>query len=470
MKKLLIILLLPAFLACSTTDKETVILTINVENATFDEAELVYMTDFILYNRETHTAAREDDGTFRFDVKLHAPVIASLSLGEKRMPVYLEKGRVLTIKADMSDFDNTLAFEGNLVNENKYYQLYQREMAPIYGRQAFFPMLQSASPEEFKDFTITMEDEFAAHMKAFMDQNAISSNFRRFMQTDVIYQLYSGKLMFPMYHRHFNQLEDLPEMPAGYFDFLVTAKNLSEEQLNVQSAAGFVSDFLNYFRMHNEDKIPEGLGFAETNLWIAENQLTGNAQKFAKVYSINYLFNFGDFYEAEEAYENFKAENPGETLTEILTTAYNNALRVKPGAEATEFTLTDINGNDVSLSDFRGKVVYLDFWASWCGPCMREVPYAKELKKRFYGEDDLVFLYVSVDEDEQAWRRTVEEREIQGVHVRVHGMSHEIAQAYNVRGVPSFFIIDRNGMIHDNNPSRPSGQTIDQELLAALEQ
>jgi hypothetical protein len=49
-------------------------------------------------------------------------------------------------------------------------------------------------------------------------------------------------------------------------------------------------------------------------------------------------------------------------------------------------------------------------------------------------------------------------------------MSHEIAQAYNVRGVPSFFIIDRNGIIHDNNPSRPSGQTIDQELLAALAQ
>ena len=49
-------------------------------------------------------------------------------------------------------------------------------------------------------------------------------------------------------------------------------------------------------------------------------------------------------------------------------------------------------------------------------------------------------------------------------------MSHEVAKAYNVRGVPSFFIIDRNGIIHDNNPSRPSGETIDQELLAALEQ
>jgi thiol-disulfide isomerase/thioredoxin len=470
MKKLLLIMLLPAFMACSTTDKETVIVTVNVENATFEEAELVYMTDFILYNRETLTAARSEDGTFTFEIKPHAPVVASLTLGEKRLPVYLERGRKLTITADMEDFDNTLVFEGTLANENKYFRLYQREMAPTYGRQAFFAKFQSASPEEFTAFAAAMEDEFALHMKTFMDQNSISSTFRRFMQTDVIYQLYSSKLMFPLYHRHYNQLEDLPEMPAGYFDFLVTAKNLGDEQLNVQSAAGFVTDYLNYFRMNNEEMIPEGLGFAETNLWIAENQLSGNAQTFAKAYSINYLLNFGDFNEAEEAYENFKADNPGLNLTEVLTTAYNNALRVKPGNAAPEFTLTDINGEEVSLSDFRDKVVYLDFWASWCGPCMREVPYAKELKKRFEGENDLVFLYVSVDEDEQAWRRTVEEREIQGVHVRVHGMSHEIAQAYNVRGVPSFFIIDRNGIIHDNNPSRPSGQTIDQELLAALAQ
>ncbi len=466
----LISLLILTIAACSTTDKETMLLTVEVENATFEEAELVYMTDFILYNRETITATQSEDGTFTFEIKPHAPVVANLTLGDKRLGVYLEKGKDLTIVADMEDFDNTLAFQGTLANENTYYRLYMQEMNPVYGRQVFFSKFQTASVEEFVAFTEIMEDEFAAHMIAFMDENPISRTFRQYFQTDVIYQLYSAKLNFPLYHRHFNQLDELPQMPEGYYDFLVTAKNLSEEQLQVQSAAGFISDYLQYFRMHHEDRIPEGLGFAETNMWIAENQFSGKAQAFAKANSINYMLNFGDFDEAEDAYESFVAENRWEDLNEILTTSYQNALRVKPGNEAPEFTLTDINGEEVSLSDFRNKVVYLDFWASWCGPCMREVPYAKELKKRLEGEDDLVFLYVSVDTDEQAWRRTVEEREIQGVHLRVEGMSHEVAQAYNVRGVPSFFIIDRNGIIHDNNPSRPSGETIDQELLAALEQ
>ena len=468
MKKLLLILLLPAFMACSTVDKETVILTLNLENATFEEAELVYLRDFILYNQEKLTATAGEDGTFRFEVRPHAPVIATLTLGGKRMAVYLEKGRKLTVKADMEDFENTLEFEGTLASENQYYQLFQKELAPTYGRQVFFSKFQTASPQEFAAFTAAMEDDFAVHMRTFMENNTISSNFRRFMQTDVIYQLYSGKLVFPMYHRHFNQLEELPEMPAGYFDFLVTAKNLSDDQLRVQSAAGFVTEYLQYFYMTNEELIPEGLDFPEIYMWIAENQLSGPAQGFAKAYSINYMLNFGNFDDAEELYEQFIAENRWQDLSDVLTKSYNNALRVKPGNEAPEFTLTDINGDEVSLSDFRGKVVYLDFWASWCGPCMREVPYAKELKKRFEGEEDLIFLYVSVDEDESAWRRTIEEREIQGVHLRVHGMQHEIAQAYNVRGVPSFFIIDRDGIIHDNNPSRPSGENIDNELLAVL--
>ena len=470
MKKLFLILLLPAFFACSSDENETTLLQVSVENAEIEEAELVYMTDFILYNRETLSAKPGEDGTFTFELDPPAPMVATLTLGEKRLPVYLEKGKDLTILADMEDFEDSIVYEGDLVNENIYYRLYMDEMNPKYGRQVFFGKFQSASPEEFLAFTIQMEDDFAAHMYEFMEENPVTTNFRQYFQTDIIYQLYSGKMNYPLYYRHFNQLEELPEMPEGYYDFLVDATNISDEQLNVPYAASFVNEYLQYFRMNHEELIPEGMDYAETNMWIADEYFSGKAEAFAKAHSINYMLNFGVFEEAEAAFESFTAENPYEDYNEILTNSYNNALRVKPGTEAPGFTLTDINGEDVSLSDFRGKVVYLDFWASWCGPCMREVPFAKELKNRFDDEDDLVFLYISVDEDEQAWRNTVEEREIEGVHLRVQGMRHEIADAYNVRGVPSFFIIDREGVIHDNNPSRPSGETVDQELLAALEQ
>jgi thiol-disulfide isomerase/thioredoxin len=134
-------------------------------------------------------------------------------------------------------------------------------------------------------------------------------------------------------------------------------------------------------------------------------------------------------------------------VKEIVDAEYQKVLALSPGNLAPAFNLTDITGNPVSLSDFAGKVVYLDFWASWCGPCMREVPFAKELKDRMEGYDDLVYLYISVDTDEQAWRKTVDEKEISGVHVNVPGFSHENSWAYNLKGFSDLFSDRRDGKI-----------------------
>jgi thiol-disulfide isomerase/thioredoxin len=117
--------------------------------------------------------------------------------------------------------------------------------------------------------------------------------------------------------------------------------------------------------------------------------------------------NFAPFEEAQELTDGFNELASDPLYRDLVTGEYKTVLKTAPGNPAPDFTLTDINGEEVSLSDFQGKVVYLDFWASWCGPCMREVPFAKELKKRMAGQDDLVFLYISIDTDEEAWRRTV---------------------------------------------------------------
>ena len=139
-----------------------------------------------------------------------------------------------------------------------------------------------------------------------------------------------------------------------------------------------------------------------------------------------------------------------------------------PGKPAPDFTLLDINGNEVSLSDFRGKVVYLKFWASWCGPCMRQVPPAAELKKRMANQPDLVFLYVSIDTDNNAWRSTVDAHGITGIHMVTPGRERGAPALYQVKWIPTFYIIGRDGNIFDNRPPQPSEPNVDEVLLRAL--
>ncbi|TVQ08910.1 MAG: AhpC/TSA family protein [Bacteroidetes bacterium] len=468
MKRILMLLLLPAFMACTATDKDVTNVKIITENATFEEAELAYFTDFLTRSRESVKATRQDDGTFSFEILPNYPVIANITLGDKRMNVFLDKSSNLQIMADMDDLENSVVFEGSLANENKFLRLYSREYEPTYNRQVFMGMMRESQPDDFTAFANNAIEDVMGTMAEFHASNPLSNSFREYFSTDFQYQVYGYQLMYPMYLDFFFDEDDLPEIPENYFSFLDDATDFSREKLMVASCASFHSTYIQYYLSEQSERVPEGITYPEMIQWVAGDAFEGDARSYTEAFAINFKFNHGDFHAAVEDYEAFKVSNDWELLNELLATTYNNASRVAPGVVAPEIALTDINGNEVALSDFRGKVVYLDFWASWCGPCMREVPYAKELKQRFEGEEDLVFLYVSVDDDEQAWRRTVEQQQIQGVHLNVKGMRHEVAQSYNVQGVPSFFLIDRDGVIHNNNPSRPSGETIDEELRSLL--
>lgn len=145
----------------------------------------------------------------------------------------------------------------------------------------------------------------------------------------------------------------------------------------------------------------------------------------------------------------------------------------KPLSLAPDFTLTDLNGEQVSLSDFKGKVIYLDIWASWCPPCIYEINKAKSVKKYFKDQVDtaMVFLYVSIDKDEKSWKNMVKKKNIQGVHLISKGGEEEaILQKYNVLGVPKFILIDKEGNIVDGNAKAPSDPDLINDIEKLLAQ
>lgn len=115
---------------------------------------------------------------------------------------------------------------------------------------------------------------------------------------------------------------------------------------------------------------------------------------------------------------------------------------------APEFTLKDIDGNEVKLSDFKGKVVYLDIWATWCRPCLQQMKYGKAVKKHYHESNDVVFININVDRGSETWRNYVTKKNIGGVNLYSQGGNEqEIGIRYKANAIPKFIIIDKNGRI-----------------------
>ena len=117
------------------------------------------------------------------------------------------------------------------------------------------------------------------------------------------------------------------------------------------------------------------------------------------------------------------------------------------GAEAPDFTLPDTNGVMVSLKDLRGKVVVIDFWASWCRPCRMENPNMVKLYQKYH-EKGLEILGVSLDGDRESWMKAIHQDGLYWTQVSdLKRWNCAAAKQYGVTGIPFTLLLDKDGKI-----------------------
>ncbi len=137
-----------------------------------------------------------------------------------------------------------------------------------------------------------------------------------------------------------------------------------------------------------------------------------------------------------------------------------NAIQV--GKAAPLFTLTDMDGNEVSVDDFKGKYVLLDFWASWCRPCREESPNMVKAYKQFGGED-FEIVGVSLDKTSEPWLKAVKDDGM--TWTQLHDPKGDVANIYGVESIPFTLLLDKEGVIIDRNLRGEALQNKLEEIL-----
>lgn len=136
--------------------------------------------------------------------------------------------------------------------------------------------------------------------------------------------------------------------------------------------------------------------------------------------------------------------------------------RCKPGTPMFNFQYQDVDGHAVSLKDLKGKYVFIDVWATWCGPCCAEIPYLQKLEKLF-SKKKIVFVSISVDNNTGTWKRMVKEKQLGGIQLNYGGNSR-LLDEFGITGIPRFILLDKKGRIVNARMTRPSDEATEKTL------
>jgi peroxiredoxin len=171
--------------------------------------------------------------------------------------------------------------------------------------------------------------------------------------------------------------------------------------------------------------------------------------------SIIFGFEHHSFTDVENVYQQFINTCTTPYLKDTLQKYYTASKRFKPGNSVPEFSLKNDKGKMVSLNDFKGKVVYIDFWGVNCSPCIYDIKNHVPALHKKYKDKDVVFINICVDAEEKEWKKALAKYQLDGINVIAEGWTtNPVCKAYNVNGIPHYILMDKNGKIANNNAPR----------------
>jgi len=403
-KNLTIILCATLLFACTKTDPNQVTITGEIINP---KGESV-----IFSNQDTsYSTTTNKDGAFTISFNLDSATNLNFEHGEERTSMYVKPGDKIKLSIDTEEFDETIKYEGS--EESSF-------LAKLY-------LLAEKNDFLGEVLYLSNLEEYKAILDIF--KNDVFEEFGTITDSSFIKE----------------QIAGLDEMSNMFID--------QQEKL-----ADYTEDVRTYMWETRE------IG-SEFNFYAAMDSLNG--EQFSNMierYSAEFLALLSKVTDAEfiaEAKE--KITKTRKNWLERKTAIDNMP---KEGEPAIGFTYPDKDGEKISLSDFKGTLVYVDVWATWCGPCRAEIPSLQQLEADYHGKD-ITFMSVSVDTNKEAWEKMVADKELGGIQLWADGWS-EITKDYAIFGIPRFMLFDAEGNVISTNAPRPSSDEIRGLLNANL--
>ena len=456
MKKMLLAVLTLSLMACQDEPKiDYVVLSGTVSNTNAKTVNIEHRD----YN---HKIELKEGGAFSDTLFIEENGFHSFQLGRNSTVMYLKKGDNLNMTADVKTFAESLSYTGEGSVENNYMA------AKMVGKAETNNFVQFYSQEEpeFKSAIAKLKSDNEERLNAL--ENA-DETFVSLESQNLVYDEYEYLNTYVQRHGYYTKKENF-EPSEGFipdalenmsFDDATAYKSSSAyKNLAIQTT---LDDLFLPIQDQLPNVAPEQLGMMND---IKIPELKDDIVEFVG----SFIVSPGNE-NMESVYNFMSGLVSSEKVKTKLTEVYEKNKNLVKGKPSPEFlNYENHKGGQTSLADLKGKYVYVDVWATWCGPCIREIPSLKKVEEQFHNEN-IEFVSTSIDElgSRDKWFDMVNDKELGGMQLMAdNAWQSDFVQAYGIDGIPRFILIDPDGNIVSADAPRPSNPKLIELLESEL--
>jgi thiol-disulfide isomerase/thioredoxin len=411
-----------------------------------------------------------DQGGFFYSFDLISPKFVPFTYNNTELMFFIAPGDTLGFNLDadslkVSDFVGRHEEENRLLNEkNNFFK-------DVTFYEASFDSVFSLEPNDFEVYYEEVKEAYNLYFESMRNDELLNTDFVDLAITLGKMDMASDLFRYPMFYNYYKEKE--ADLSENYYDFIDDIKVDQPSFTDITSYSFYTEMLLNYKLDLAEEKDTtikndDEKRFATKLLLIKDLFSDENVLSMVTFNALNrHLSNSAKGITDElisEATDLILYEDKVDKINE----AYTKWKKLEPGKKAPIFTGEYIDETPFSSEDLLGKYIYVDVWATWCGPCVAEIPKLEELQNEFK-DKNIAFVSISIDMKYDAWKEKVERDNLKGIQVaaRTDEKIDQILEDYNISGIPRFMLIDPEGNIVDTNAPRPSGNII--EVLNELD-
>ncbi len=389
-----------------------------------------------------------EDGTFSDTLRVKEGTYV-LYDGTNPTFIYVENGNNLIVNYDAKDFENSIVITGK-GSEISNYMLKKRELEKEFK---VGPDLYKLEETEYK---AKLAELRTAQEEVLNATQGISEDFKAKEKRNLNYYTLGRLNDYEPAHGYYAKKQGF-KASEGFLDDLKDLDyNNEEDFLFSREYKSLVS---NHYRKtaldlaQKDSTLNRNTAYLEAikaipNEIIKNNLLFENTSK-----GITYAEDL------EAYYKSFMDNSTDEDHKAKITESYNKLKMVAKGSPSPKFVnYENYAGGKTSLDDLKGKYVYIDVWATWCGPCIGEIPSLKKVEAQYH-DKNIEFVSISIDKtkDHEKWKTMIEEKELGGMQLFAdNDWNSDFVKDYLIQGIPRFILIDTEGNIINANAPRPS--------------